>query len=141
MEDVQVLLKRLEEREEPWQKEMLDLYDQGATDAEVMREMDLTVHQWRTLEGAMTETNFPEIVEIGRMLCRAWWEGQGRKNLHNNKFNTQAYKFVMSNVFGWAERSEESRTNLDFANMDDASLLQLIREKSEKLQLRDKTTL
>lgn len=131
---IQYLIDQLEAREENWKAEMLTLYDSGATDAEVMRELDLTVHQWRDLFEDRTFHIFRETVEIGRMMMKAWWFSQGRKHLGDNKFNTNLYKFMMANNFGWSDKSETSMTTIDFGNMSDADLNRMIKDLNTKLQ-------
>ena len=141
MSETLQILAELEKRESNWRKEMLSLYDQGASDREVMRELGLTPAQWNTLSRDPMSSDFLEISELGRLMAHAWWEAEGRKNLYNNKFNTALYKFQMSNRFGWSEKTESSLTNIDFANMDDQVLMKEIRELSARLELgRSKTT-
>lgn len=138
MSDASKLLEILDARPESWRKEMLSLYDQGASDREVMRELDLLPDQWKVLCADLT-SDFLKIVETGRLLQHAWWETQGRKNLYNNKFNTQLYKFQMSNRFGWSDRTESSMTNIDFSNADDQTLMREIEELSARMSKRSKT--
>jgi hypothetical protein len=97
------------------------LYGEGASDREVMQELDLTPSRWKVL---MDDINcdFPELVELGRARSQAWWERQGRVHLQNNKFNASLWTIQMKNRFGWSEKSEQSLTNVEFRNMDDASL-------------------
>ena len=57
---------------EDWQKTALAMYDSGASDREVMRELGLTPSRWKILEQSLTG-EFMEIVELGRMLSHAWW--------------------------------------------------------------------
>ena len=128
------VVPELESREELWQKEMLDLYLQGASDYEVMRELDLTPAKWATMEQAAFDSNFRETVEVGRAMARAWWETIGRTNIKNTKFNTALYKFNMANRFGWTEKSETSMTNVDFSNMDNQTLNDTIQGLYKRLQ-------
>ena len=123
----------LEKRDKDWRAEALNLYDQGAFDREVMRQLDLTPEKWKLLMEDIYISDFREVVEVGRALSHAWWETQGRKNLYNSKFNTQLYKTMMSNHFGWSDKSETSMTRLDFENMNDADLLRTIKGLSAKL--------
>ena len=130
LEDV---LKELEAREHDWRREALNLYDQGAFDREVMRELNLTPDKWRVLAEDPHYREFSEIIEIGRAFSAAWWEGQGRKNLFNPKFQTTLYKSMMGNHFGWSDKTEQSMTQLDFSNMNDDDLFKTISELSAKL--------
>lgn len=133
--DANKVLKHLEARTGPldWKREALNMYDQGAFDREVMRELDLTPEMWRVLYDSVEYSDFRELVEVGRAFSAAWWETQGRKNLNNPKFNTALYKSMMSNHFGWSDKSETSMTRLDFSNMSDADLIRTVKELSAKL--------
>ena len=129
------VVEQLEAREENWRKEMLDLYLQGASDHEVMREMDLTPSKWKIMETSVFDSGFRELVEVGRAMARAWWETVGRTNIKNNKFNTTLYKFNMANRFGWTDKSETSMTNIEFANMDNQTLEETIKDLNKRLHL------
>lgn len=132
--ELQDILSKLETREEDWRREALNMYDQGAFDREVMRELDLQPDEWRVLFGDPSYNDFRELVTVGRAYSAAWWEMQGRKNIHNPKFNTTLYKSMMSNHFGWSDKSETSTTRLDFSNMSNDDLVRTVKELSEKLK-------
>lgn len=134
------LLERLDSREEDWRRELLGLYDQGASDREVMRALDLTPAQWKILEQSAYDTGFAEAVSIGRVMRHAWWEAQGRIHLFNPKFNTALYKTMMSNNFGWSDKTVESMTELDFTNMDSDGLIRKISQLNERLDASRKET-
>lgn len=46
-------------------------------------------------------------METGLDLSQAWWEEQGRINLHNPKFQWTGWIFNMKNRFGWSDRRTE----------------------------------
>jgi hypothetical protein len=135
------VLQLLESRPENWKVEMLSLYDQGASDREVMRFLDLTPDQWQTLEQGPLETGFGEAVALGRVMRHAWWEAQGRKNLFNPKFNTNLYKTMMANNFAWSDKTETSMTQLDFSNADSDSLMRKSMMKQLELTKQDELTI
>lgn len=54
---------------------------------------------------------FAQLVEFGRTLSQAFWEGQFRKNLTNKQFNTPLLAFYMKNKFGWADKTESVNSN------------------------------
>lgn len=132
-------LEKLEAKNPDWRVDIANLYDQGASDREIMREVGLTPHQFKALYDDMN-IDFRELVDLGRMLAGAWWEAQGRKNLFNSKFNTTLWKFNIANRLGWSEKTETSNTNIDFSNMDDQSLMKEIEELNKRLALRKSTT-
>lgn len=87
-----------------WARELINLYSEGYSDAEVASEMKITVREYYK----QIEDNpvFAKLVEFGRTLALAWWESQARKNLTNKQFNTPLWVFNMKNKYGWAERTE-----------------------------------
>lgn len=100
-----------------WAKQLIALYSDGCSDAEVAAELKITIKEYyRTIQENPT---FGKLVEYGRTLSQAFWEGQARKNLTNKTFNTSLWSFFMKNKFGWAEKSESVaqtenlNTNLD----------------------------
>lgn len=112
------ILDRLEKRPEDWRKTVLALYNAGASDREVMVELELTRGQWETLMGDLVESDFSEVVEYGRLVAHAWWERLGRQKLDDKSFNTALWTIQMKNRFGWSERTEQSMTNIDLSNQD-----------------------
>lgn len=100
-----------------WAKQLIALYSDGCSDVEVAAELKITIKEYyKTVQENPT---FGKLVEYGRTLSQAFWEGQARKNLNNKTFNTSLWSFFMKNKFGWAEKSEaisqneNLNTNLD----------------------------
>lgn len=96
-----------------WMEMMLSLYEQGCSDSEVMRELRIKPSDFRQLMEDYHSTNFAEVVDIGRMLARAWWEALGRECIRKKDINVPMYNLHMQNRFGWTTKSEESRTNVE----------------------------
>ena len=130
-------LKELETKVPEWRKTLLGLYDQGASDREVMRELGLTPGAFEVLYNDMIESDFRELVDIGHVYAHAWWEGQGRKNLTTRGYNTSLWTINMKNRFGWSEKTEQSLTNIDVSDMDDEKLMRTIKDLNSRLGLRD----
>jgi hypothetical protein len=128
------VLRKLDKNPE-WRKTVLSLYDQGASDREVMRELSLTPGAWDTLYKDVLESDFQELVDFGRAMSHAWWESQGRINLKTKGFNTSLWTINMKNRFGWSEKTEQSLTQIDFENMDDSVLIKKITELNKKMDL------
>lgn len=116
------ILDRLDQRPEDWRKTVLALYNAGASDREVMVELELTRGQWETLMGDLVESDFAEVVEYGRLVAHAWWERLGRTRLNDKTFNTALWTIQMKNRFGWSEKTEQSMTNIDLTNQDSDSI-------------------
>lgn len=101
-----------------WARELINLYSEGYSDAEVAAEMKITVREYYK----QIEDNpvFAKLVEFGRTLSLAWWEGQARKNLTNKQFNTPLWVFNMKNKYGWTERTEvKSEVESTTINIDE----------------------
>lgn len=100
-----------------WAAELIELYKEGCSDAEVAATMKITIKEYYT-QIAENQT-FAKLVEYGRTLSLAFWEGQARKNIGNKQFNTPLWAFYMKNKHGWADKmdttsqAEVSTTDLD----------------------------
>lgn len=93
-----------------WAKLLIDLYSEGCSDAEVAADMRITIKEYYTQ--IAENATFAKLVEYGRTLSLAHWEGLARKNVTNKQFNGQLYTFYMKNKHNWADKIE-SKTELD----------------------------
>lgn len=89
-----------------WEEVLLSMYAEGASDAEVMRQ----IWEWRGSFSQVLwerwlkeEVKFKEVIEAGKILSQAWWEMNGRKNIGNRGFNSALWYMNMKNRFGWAD--------------------------------------
>jgi hypothetical protein len=124
-----------------WQKRMLTLYRDGATDEEVRRWIqdergfinDYIFDYWRE-----HNEEFAKIYQMGQILKKAWWMQQGRENLANSRFNTPLYIrmiFAACGIKGEPSKIESYNVNaLDLGALDtkDLDTLQKIMEKAAK---------
>lgn len=109
-----------------WAKQLVDLYSAGYSDAEVAAELKITIKEYyKTISD---NASFAKLVEYGRTLSQAFWEGQARKNLANKQFNSPLYAFYMKNKFGWADKTESVNTN-ENTNTDLDSLRQQVNQE------------
>lgn len=90
-----------------WALKVKELYETGATDVEVMAEMKWSKADF---DKYMETAGFAKLVEMGRLMSKAWWVGQVRKNLNNRQFNGAIYALYMKNNFGWAEKQETTES-------------------------------
>lgn len=120
--------KYLERLPEDWPVQFLDMYEQGCSDAEVMREFAITPKQWKVLLTSLGESEFEEVVEYGHALARAWWEAQGRVNLMKKGFNVRLYDINMQNRWGWARKAEVEQNEGPVLGADDEALDARIKE-------------
>ena len=92
-----------------WAKQVIEHYRDGYSDKEVAASMNITFREFN----AMLSDNptFAKLVEFGRTLSAAYWEGLARTNIKNKTFNTPLYNFYMKNKFGWADKVETTNTS------------------------------
>lgn len=113
-----------------WAKELIEYYRDGYSDAEVAAAMNISMRQFNTM---LTDNpTFSKLVEFGRTLALAWWEGQARKNLGNKQFNTPLWVFTMKNKYGWADKVETTNTS-ENVNYDLDTLRSEIDRKVKRL--------
>lgn len=101
-----------------WAKQVLDLYEEGGSDAEVAASLRVPMKQFykRMADSAA----FANLVEFGRTLSLAYWEGTARKNIGNKSFNSPLFAFYMKNRHGWADKTEVTSSNENTnVNLDD----------------------
>ena len=112
-----------------WAKELIELYSEGYSDAEVAAEMKITIREYH--QQINENAVFAKLVEYGRTLSLAWWEGQARKNINNKQFNTPLWVFTMKNKYGWADKVETTN-NTEIMNYDVDSLRENISKEMAK---------
>jgi len=118
-----------------WESKFLDMYDSGCSDWEIMREFGIKPKEWKIMHSSLGESIFAEIVEYGNALCRAWWEQEGRTNLHTPKFNTRLYDIQMQNRFGWTRKAEITDSDTAVQSADEESLDRRLGELRDKEQV------
>lgn len=119
-----------------WAKEVIEHYRNGFSDMEVAATMNITKREFNQM--LSDNPTFSKLVEFGRTLSAAYWEGLARQNVHSKTFNTPLYNFYMKNKFGWADKIETTNAN-ENTNL---SLDQLRTEISKKLRkLKDQNAL
>lgn len=98
-----------------WVQKLVEIYSSGGSDEEICAELKITMDQFSALY--RTDADFKKLVDIGRVLSKAWWYRQGRENVSNRNFNSSLYNFQMKNRFGWSERGEPTQ-GIDDAEVD-----------------------
>lgn len=122
-----------------WINELKDAYLQGASDVEICKILKMTQKEFDAYYER--SPSFKEMVDIGRMMAKAWWYEQGRRNIENTKFNTTLWSFNMKNRYGWADKTENTSVDADFENMDLAQLEQTLRKKAPSVLRMIKNTM
>ncbi len=96
-----------------WVKKITDLAEVGGSDVEMRVALDcMSDDLWYRL--IAEEEEFSRTVNKAKLIARAWWERNGRENLHNNKFNSRLWNLNMSNRFAWHEKKESSNETICF---------------------------
>jgi len=129
----EILLAKLEKKHENWRAVLLGMYKEGASDREVLCALGLSKGGWDALMQDAVGSDFAELVDLGRLMAHAWWEGEGRKNLYNPKFQTGLWGLQMKNRYGYSEKTDQSMTTLEITNADDATLMRKVKELTERL--------
>lgn len=101
-----------------WSREVVALYEEGASDAEVAAHLRVPLKAF--YKRIQESSAFAELVDFGRTLSKAYWERLARKNVGNKSFNSSLYAFYMKNRHGWADKVETTSVseNLNH-NVDD----------------------
>ena len=91
-----------------WYNDVLELYEQGASDVEVKAYI---YNQTGTFSNSLwnrwlkDEPEFSQTIKMGKILSEAWWAKSGRTNLENKDFSYTGWYMNMKNRFGWADRT------------------------------------
>ncbi len=102
-------LKNIQTSGASWSREVIGLYEEGASDAEVAAHLRVPL---KAFYARMNEsTAFNDLIDFGRTLSKAFWEGLARRNVSNKSFNSSLYAFYMKNRHGWADKIETSGTS------------------------------
>lgn len=113
-----------------WAKDLMAMYREGYSDAEVAAAMNISMRQFN---GMLTDNpTFSKLVEFGRTLSLAWWEGQARKNVGNKNFNYSVWALTMKNKYGWADKIDTNNTT-ETVNYDLNTLRSEIDKKVKRL--------
>ena len=114
-----------------WANQVIEHYRDGYSEKEVAASMNITFREFN----AMLSDNptFAKLVEFGRTLSAAYWEGLARTNIKNKTFNTPLYNFYMKNKFGWADKIETTNAN-ENTNLSLDQLQDKINQQLKKLQ-------
>ena len=98
---------------EGWYNDVLELYKEGGSDAEVWA----MIYEWRgTFSNNLwerwmnEEPEFWETIKGGRKLSESWWQKNGRTNLTNKDFSYTGWYMNMKNRFGWADNTKTDVT-------------------------------
>jgi hypothetical protein len=102
-------IKTTEELPDQWQRDILELYSQGASNVEVKA----LIYNWL---GSFSndlwdrwmkeEVIFSETIKAGKALSNAWWEKEGRTHLENKDFSYTGWYMNMKNRFKWKDRQD-----------------------------------
>jgi hypothetical protein len=114
-----------------WAETLVQCYREGYSDAEVAAALNITVKEF--YKQTAENPSFAKLVEFGRTLSLAFWEGEARKNIRNKTFNTPLYNFYMKNKHGWADKIETTNTN-DNTNLNLDELRERVTKKLKEIK-------
>jgi hypothetical protein len=92
-----------------WRDIILDMSAEGLSDVEIRAQLCLAggkfnYDTWYALKDR--EKEFAETLQIGKLLCQAWWEKQSRISLSDQNFQTGNWYANMKNRFGWRDKTD-----------------------------------
>lgn len=97
-----------------WKEKIIEMSLEGMSDVEIraklcVKNKKFSHDLWYALKAR--EPEFAETLQIGKVLCQAWWEEQGRKIDHlmhekGRVFETGLWYANMKNRFGWRDKTE-----------------------------------
>lgn len=103
--------KEVEFGDLPLGERILLLYADGKPDSVVCAELQISKEEFD--QYIAEDDNFKRIVSYGRTLCQAWWEERYRLAAGGAKNpNGAMVNFAMKNLFGWAEKTETTNSDL-----------------------------
>ena len=99
---------------EEWQDEIMDLYNEGASDVEIKA----LIHNWRGTfsddlwdRWLLDEPEFSGTIKKGRKLSESWWQQLGREGANAKRpINAVMWIFNMKNRFQWADRTKSEHS-------------------------------
>lgn len=90
-----------------WQA-LLSLYEKGASDIEIAKELGMTKAQFaRTYESVSA---FAEFVDRGRTLAEAYFNRVARDSIFSRDINTSMLQFILKNRLSWSDRVDVNST-------------------------------
>ena len=98
---------------------IIELMEKGASKVEVCAELGIctdTLYEWCK---DSDKKEFSDTIKRGEDLSNAWWERNGRVNLHSTTFNSSLWYMNMKNRFKWADRQETESTVTVQTNVSD----------------------
>lgn len=103
-----------------WIEHVVSLYKEGAGDEEAMRALRITRRSFGDL--MKDDELFFGVIEHGRLCRQAWYLEQGRKNIFNKQFNTPLWYHQMKNLFGWADKQDQTIGEREIDNLSKAEV-------------------
>lgn len=116
--------------------DVLDLYEQGASDIEICKLLGVTRSRFDKMYSESEA--FANLVDHGRTVAQAWYMETMRKHFTKPGFNTALFNFAMKNMYGWKDKVETSQDGTGDISADQlrsefASLVKKLQEKDPEL--------
>jgi hypothetical protein len=122
--------KNIDVLPDKWQKSILDLYREGASDVEIRAWLydvsgSFSTDLWT--RWINEEPEFSKTIKKGKDLSQAWWEKQGRIALRDKTFSPVLWYMNMKNRFGWRDTENQMQ-------LTDAELLSLKKQANTQIE-------
>lgn len=92
-------------------EQILHTYNDGGFDAAVCAAIQVSKEEFD--DRIKTDEDFKRIISFGRTLCQARWESAYNEARKGGVFKSATMiNFAMKNMFGWAEKSETTNSDL-----------------------------
>lgn len=123
----------LESLPEDWVDTSIGLYEQGAGDEEVQKELRITPAAFESLLSA--EPYFLQVIQYGRLCRKAWYLKWGRTHLTAKGANYTGWFQQMKNLYGWSDKQQQIISDGEISNMSNEEIeLKLAAVKEELMK-------
>ncbi len=120
-----------------WVETAIGLYEVGAGDEEVIKELKITEALFNKL--ITSDDYFMRIIQYGRLCRKAWFLRWARLNLNEKGANYSGWFTQMKNLFGWSDKQQQIISDGELENMSNDEIERRFSDlKEEILKLEQK---
>lgn len=111
------------ERDAAEDARMIAMYEDGCSNAEVMKELGMTKAAFEAR--VENDPDFKALVEYGETLIEAFWHKTGRRGVFLKTFNTPLYKFLAAHHLKMGTKDTKMGAPDDDDEVDDRNVVDL----------------